>query len=214
MEGYNVILTMNGEVKGFNEKQRNILTSNILSKFIIIPFEEMEKKEVEEIFKIILSGNDNPNSYLEKLNYFIELYQMMREEMKGGGTKIDPIVTLRNLNYCCYLNKNSENPISPRIAAEISYIARFPQKERKKFENICNKFGNFEMDNKELLNEITKALENNFLLYNKSYIRAAYLALITCREGLHPLLIGKKGCGLTTFAKLIGSISNKNDEKN
>jgi MoxR-like ATPase len=43
MEGYNVILTMNGEVKGFNEKQRNILTSNILSKFILIPFEEMEK---------------------------------------------------------------------------------------------------------------------------------------------------------------------------
>jgi hypothetical protein len=27
-EGYNVILTMNGEMEGFNEKQRNILTSN------------------------------------------------------------------------------------------------------------------------------------------------------------------------------------------
>ena len=45
MEGYNVILAMNGEVKGFNEKQRNILTSNILSKFIIIQFDEMEKEE-------------------------------------------------------------------------------------------------------------------------------------------------------------------------
>ena len=32
------------------------------------------------------------------------------------------------------------------------------------------------------------------------------------REGLHPLLIGKKGCGLTTFAKIIASLLNKNYE--
>jgi len=44
-----VILTMNGEVKGFNEKQRNILTSNILSKFVLIPFDEMEKEECKDI---------------------------------------------------------------------------------------------------------------------------------------------------------------------
>ena len=34
MDGYNVILTMNGEAKGFEGQQRNILTSDILSKFI------------------------------------------------------------------------------------------------------------------------------------------------------------------------------------
>jgi hypothetical protein len=35
---------MNGEMEGFNEKQRNILRSNILSKFIKIYFDKMEKK--------------------------------------------------------------------------------------------------------------------------------------------------------------------------
>jgi MoxR-like ATPase len=35
------------------------------------------------------------------------------------------------------------------------------------------------------------------------------LALSAIREGLHPLLIGKKGCGLTTFARLIASIYQK-----
>ena len=44
---------MNGEVKGFNGKQINVLTSNILSKFIIIPFDEMEKKEIKKFLKFI-----------------------------------------------------------------------------------------------------------------------------------------------------------------
>ena len=47
MDGYNVILTMIGEVKGFNAKQRNILTSIILSKFIVIPFDGMEEGECQ-----------------------------------------------------------------------------------------------------------------------------------------------------------------------
>ena len=206
MEGYNVILTMNGEVKGFNEKQRNILTSNILSKFIIIQFDEMEKEECKEIFKNLLSDNKNSkDNYLNKLDTFIELHQKMIDEMKKNEKLIDPIVTLRNLNYCYYFNKIS---ISPRIAAEISYTARFPKNERNNFEIILKKFGKFQME-KNLEKEIEIGLKENFLYYNESYKKAAYLALIACREGLHPLLIGKKGCGLTTFARLIASIYQK-----
>ncbi len=83
MEGYNAILTMNGKVKGFNEKQRNILTSNILSKFIIIQFDEMEKEECKEIFKNLLRNNKNTKDiYLKKLDIFIELHQKMVDEMK------------------------------------------------------------------------------------------------------------------------------------
>ena len=52
----------------------------------------------------------------------------------------------------------------------------------------------------------------NFIYYNESYKKAAYLALIAIREGLHPLLIGEKGSGLTTLAKLIASIYNKEYE--
>ena len=50
MKGYNVILTMNGEIEGFTEGQRNILTSNILSKFVIVQFAKMDSAECEKIF--------------------------------------------------------------------------------------------------------------------------------------------------------------------
>ena len=213
MDGYNVILTMNGEVKGFNEKQRNILTSNILSKFILIPFDEMEKEECQEIFKNLLDKYGSNKDYIKNINVFIELHQKLiddmkdKEEMKNNIKSIDPIVTLRNLKYCCYLSRNK---IHPRISAEISYIARFPKNERKSFENLLNKLGNIEK-NKELTAEIEKSIKDNFLFYNETYKQAIYLALTALKEGLHPLLIGEKGCGLTTVAKLVASISSNNN---
>ena len=66
--------------------------------------------------------------------------------------------------------------------------------------------------NNLLKNEIEKELKTNFLFYNKSYIKAAYLALEAGREGIHPLLIGKKNSGLTTFAKMISSLLSKSYE--
>ena len=212
MDGYNIILTMNGEVKGFNEKQRNILTSNILSKFILIPFDEMEKEECKEIFKSLLIKYENCKDYLDNIDYFIEIHQKMIDEMKNkeeikNNKSIEPIVTLRNLKYCCYLCRNK---IHPKIAAEISYIARFPEKKRKNFCNILNKFGNIS-ENKEILDEIEKIIDDRFLFYNETYKKVIYLALITLRAGLHPLLIGERGCGLTTLAKLVASISGNNN---
>ncbi len=109
------------------------------------------------------------------------------------------------MNYCYYFNKNS---ISPRIAAEISYTAIFLQNERNNFEIILKKFGSFHRE-KNLEKEIELGLKESFLYYNESYKKAAYLALTACREGLHPLLIGKKGWGLTAFARLIASIYQK-----
>ena len=69
-------------MKGFNEKQRNILTSNILTKFIIIYFDEMEKQECEEIFETLLKNNKHPDDYLIKKNTFIDLHQKLIDEMK------------------------------------------------------------------------------------------------------------------------------------
>ena len=217
MDGYNVILTMNGEVKGFNEKQRNILTSNILTKFNLIQFDEMEKEECQEIFKRLLNASkEKPEEYMNNINNFIDIYQLMINEMKNKedmkkNTKIktiDPIVTLRNLKYCCFLSMNN---VHPRIAAELSFTARFPKDERLEFENILNKFGKVQED-KNLYDEIDKNIKNNFLYYNNTYKKVIYLSLIALESGLHPLLIGEKGCGLTTLAKLIASIINKNYE--
>jgi hypothetical protein len=98
-DGNNVILTMNGEIEGFNEKQRNILTSFILSKFIAIYFDKMEKNEYEEIFVILL--NNNKKEYIDKVKFFIELYHKMIDKMKTNINLADPIVTLRNLKYYC-----------------------------------------------------------------------------------------------------------------
>ena len=55
-------------------------------------------------------------------------------------------------------------------------------------------------------------LKNNFLYYNETYKRVIYLTTIALREGLHQLLIGEKGCGLTTLAKVVASIVSKEYE--
>ena len=214
MDQYNVILTMNGEVKGFNEKQRNILTSNILSKFNLIPFDEMEKEECQEIFKNLLMEQENSKEYLNNIDNFIDIHQILikemkkKEEMNINTKSIEPIVTLRNLKYCCFLSRNN---IHPRIAAEISYTARFPKKQRKDYENILNKFGNIQEDNK-IKDEIEKNIKEKFLYYNETYKKVIHLALIALKEGLNPLLIGERGSGLTTLAKFVASMSNKDYE--
>ena len=217
MEGYNVILTMNGEAKGFNEKQRNTLPSNIVSKFNLIKFDEMEKEECKEIFKNLLNQLDqkyNKEDYIKNIDIFIDIHQKMLKDMKNeeelikNNKIIDPIVTLRNLKYCCYLSRNN---ISPRIAAEISYTARFPESKRKNYEKFLKKFGEIKED-EDLKSEIESHIENSYLYYNDTYKKVIYLALTALKEGFHPLLIGEKGCGLTTLAKLIASISNKNYE--
>ena len=207
MDGYNVILTMNGEAKGFEGQQRNILTSDILSKFIILSFDEMESKECEDIFINLLSEYKSKNLYNEyeiNLENFINLHRRMEQEMKETKNKksIDPIVTLRNLKYCCTFLRNS---IEPRIAVEISYVARFPAKERKEFDDILNKFGSFQIE-EEQKNKIIERLEEYNFIYDDNLIKSVFLSMKSIKEGLHILLIGKKGSGLTKLSKFIAEI--------
>jgi len=182
----------------------------------------MEKEECLEIFKSLLNQNNNDNStgYIKYIDIFIDIHQQMinlmkiKEEEKKNNNNIitiDPIVTLRNLKYCCYLSRNNINKIHPRIAAEISYTSRFPKSERSNFENILNKFGKIN-ENLELKELIEKNIKNNFLYYNDTYKKAIYLSLTALKEGLHPLLIGEKGSGLTTVAKFLASLINKDYE--
>ncbi|ORY29839.1 hypothetical protein LY90DRAFT_512768 [Neocallimastix californiae] len=193
MRGYNVILTMNGEAEGFTKNQRNELTSNILSKFIIVKFDKMSKDECENIFKELIPDKDNYKKYVTN---FVDLY----EKMLGYKQKtVDPIVTLRNLKACTYLSKVD---IPVRFSAEIAYTGRFPKDERDSFRNILNKFGNDSID-KNIKNEIINRFEEDNLYYDDSYLKCAYLALAACKAGLHPLLIGKNGSGLTELAKFI-----------
>jgi len=146
-DNYMLILTMNGESKGFNESQRNVLSSQLLSKFNITKFNEIDKNESEIIFKELIKkmGVNNINA-----QNFIELHEKMNNKEQKT---IDPIITLRNLKNCILLIKNG---ISQRISAEISYTRRFPEQERKEFENMLNNFGEIEFDE-----ESKKEIEKN-----------------------------------------------------
>ena len=211
-ENYNIILTMNGEALGFNEKYRYILPSYIITKFYILNFKEIDEKESKKIFIQQLNQSEN---YILKDNVkqsFIELHNRMSLEKQNI---IDPIVTLRNLKNCIYLDKSD---VRPRISSEISYIGRFPKEERKKYENIIKNFGNLELDQnrvdriKKKFNELPFICGDDINFENNSYFRALYLGLTACEAGFHPLLVGKSGCGLTTVSKIIASIYNKEYE--
>ena len=211
-ENYNIILTMNGEALGFNEKYRYILPSYIITKFYILNFKEIDEKESKKIFIQQLNQSEN---YILKDNVkqsFIELHNRMSREKQNI---IDPIVTLRNLKNCIYLDKSD---VRPRISSEISYIGRFPKEERKKYENIIKNFGNLELDQnyvdriKKKFDELPFICGDDINFENNSYFRAVYLGLTACEAGFHPLLVGKSGCGLTTVSKIIASIYNKEYE--
>jgi hypothetical protein len=105
----------------------------------------------------------------------------MLDKMKTNINLVDLIVTLRNLKYCCYL----QNSIPSRIGGEISYRARFPQNEKKEFQEILKKFGEYKINkiNKELNDKIELGLKQNFLYYNDSYKKFDYLALSAITKG-------------------------------
>jgi len=193
MKGYNVILTMNGEAEGFTKNQRNELPSNILSKFVIVKFDKMSKEECESIFKELISDIEG---YEKHINNFVNLHEKMLDYKQKT---VDPIVTLRNLKASIYLSKVN---IPVRFSAEIAYTGRFPKDERNTFNDILNNFGSDEID--ELIKkDISERFNEDNLYYNDSYLKCAYLALAACKAGLHPLLIGKNGSGLTELAKFI-----------
>jgi len=193
MNGYNLILTMNGEAEGFTKNQRNELTPNILSKFVIVKFEKMSQKECKHIFSELISDSDGYKKYV---NDFVSLYEKM---LNYKQKTVDPIVTLRNLKACIYLSKIN---VPVRFSAEIAYTRRFPKNERDDFKNILQKFGSDEIDH-DIKNDIIQRLKMNNLYYDESYVKCAYLALAACKAGLHPLIIGKNGSGVTEFAKFI-----------
>ncbi|ORX59905.1 hypothetical protein BCR36DRAFT_408277 [Piromyces finnis] len=190
-KGYNVILTMNGETEGFTSTQRNELNLNILSKFVIIEFDKMSKEECELIFMKLM-----PNAYKQNVPNFVNLHNRMLEYSQKT---IDPIVTLRNLKACIYLLKVN---IPVRASAEIAYSGRFPIDERNEFNDILGNFGSDDIDS-NIKKEIIKRFDEYNLYYNDSYLKCAYLALSACKAGLHPLLIGKNGSGLTELAKFV-----------
>ncbi|OUM69791.1 hypothetical protein PIROE2DRAFT_57210 [Piromyces sp. E2] len=193
MKGYNVILTMNGEAEGFTKNQRNELNSTILSKFVIIKFDEISKKECENIFKELIPKSDNYNKYITN---FVNLHDKMLHYKQHT---VDPLVTLRNLKACTYLSKIN---VPVRFSAEIAYTGRFPIHERNTFKDILDEFGNDNIDN-SIKEGISKRFNEANLYYNDSYLKCAYLALAACKAGLHPLLIGKNGSGLTELAKFV-----------
>ena len=208
---FNLILTMNGEIKGFTNKQRNILTSDIISKFIIIYFDEIKQEECKIIFYEQIKDIENYNENIK--NKIINLHQEMNEQDSNILKKsVDPIVTLRNLKYCTFLGKNN---ISPRIAVEISYTGRFSFDYRNKnneLKALLNDLGDLQIDSTEE-KKLKEELNKNNIFYDRNFLISLYLAKIACENGFHPLLIGKEGCGLSTFAKLLQSIINKNSNK-
>ena len=204
---FNLILTMNGEIKGFTHKHRNILTSNIITKFIIIYFGEIEQTECEKIFNEQIKDVKVFNEGIKK--NIIKLHNKMNSLTSNS---IDPIVTLRNLKYFTILGKNN---IRPRIAAEISYTARFSYEERNnnnELKSILNNLGDLLIDNIEK-NEIIECFNKNNIFYDSNLLISFYLAKRACENGFHPLLIGKEGCGLTNFADLLQSIIYKKNNK-
>ncbi len=48
---YNINLKKNEEAKDFNERMRNILSSNIFIKILILQFDDINSEESEEMFK-------------------------------------------------------------------------------------------------------------------------------------------------------------------
>ncbi|KAA6379601.1 MAG: hypothetical protein EZS28_024872, partial [Streblomastix strix] len=100
-QNFRVIATLNGETEGFTSQQRNILTSEILSRFHTISFPLMNREECNDIFSQLLQVS-NPQYEKESIqiadihksveNYYAS--DQRKDKSRGSAA-----MTLRNFSY-------------------------------------------------------------------------------------------------------------------
>ncbi|KAA6379758.1 MAG: hypothetical protein EZS28_024715 [Streblomastix strix] len=212
-QNFRVIATLNGETEGFTSQQRNILPSEVLARFHTIYFPLMGTEECNDIFNQLLKKSnpqyENESKQITDVHQCVSNYYTSDQRIdksRGSAT-----ITLRNFSYA--LDLMVLEKLKPRDACQIAYIAQIPIIDRDKLKQRMDKLG--KADNfQKLRDEITQTATEMHIHPHPQFIDAAVYAIIAARNGLHVLLEGPSGCGLSTLARFVANfIRNKKGTK-
>ncbi|KAA6398498.1 MAG: putative dynein heavy chain [Streblomastix strix] len=207
-QNFRVIATLNGETDGFTSQQRNILPSEILARFHTISFPEMNREECNEIFNKLLKKSklkiEDKSKEIGDIHIAVSNYYTANERIdKSRGMTA---ITLRNFSFA--LDLMVLGNIQPRDACSVVYLAQIPTVDRVRFDHYLDAIGkvnNFQ----QLRNEISMAASQQHIHPHPQFIDAAFNAIVGAQSGLHVLLEGPSGCGLSTLAKFIAWFCTK-----
>ncbi|KAA6354005.1 MAG: hypothetical protein EZS28_050468, partial [Streblomastix strix] len=98
--------------------------------------------------------------------------------------------------------------LKPRDACTIAYLAQIPTTDRTQFNDYIDKLG--QSDNfQRLRDEISQVATKMHIHPHPQFIDAAVYAIVASRNGLHVLLEGPSGSGLTTLARFVSEFCTK-----
>ncbi|KAA6377565.1 MAG: hypothetical protein EZS28_026909 [Streblomastix strix] len=207
-QNFRVIATLNGETEEFTSQQRNILPSKILARFHTISFPLMSREECNEIFSQLLQKS-NPQ-YGKESKQIADVHQSVSNyyasDSRNDKSRGSAAMTLRNFSYA--LDLMVLDKLKPRDACTIAYIAQIPTADRAQFNKQIDVLGS--SDNfQKLRDEISKVATEMHIHPHPQFIDAAVYAIVASRNGLHVLLEGPSGCGLTTLARFVSEFCTK-----
>ncbi|KAA6396296.1 MAG: hypothetical protein EZS28_008170, partial [Streblomastix strix] len=207
-QNFRVIGTLNGETEGFTSQQRNILTSEVLARFNSISFPAMERNECNDIFNQLLQKS-NPlfkrkSKQIADVHQRVANYYAITETTDKSRGSV--AMTLRNFNSA--LDLMVFDKLKLRDAYQIAYLAQIPTADRVQFNRYIDALGKSDNFN-QLRNEITMVATEMHIHPHPQFIDAAVYAIVAARNGLHILLEGPSGCGLTTLARFVYDFCTK-----
>ncbi|KAA6368408.1 MAG: hypothetical protein EZS28_036065, partial [Streblomastix strix] len=212
-QNFRVIATLNGETEGFTSQQRNILTSEVLARFRTISFPLMSREECNEIFSQLLqksySQYEQQSKQISDIHKSVEKYYV--SDQRTDKSRGYAAMTLRNFSYA--LDLMVLDKLQPRDACTISYLAQIPTADRAQFNKQIDVLGS--SDNfQKLRDEIIKTAKEIYIHPHPQFIDAAVYAINAARAGLHVLLEGPSGSGLTTLARFVAKFCTNKTTQN
>jgi hypothetical protein len=183
---FRVMTTLNGEAARFTAMQRNILSTEVLSRFRLIAFPEMERSECNQIFHALIPQNipnfEKVAEHIADIHFHAVSYYAESNSSVHGKHRGQAAITLRNFNSSLFLMEKCS--LEPRDACSIAYIAQLPMNERSLFADDLNRLG---LQTK--LSEIKAALQQIAQSFNicphEQFLDAATNAVLAAQAGLH-----------------------------
>jgi MoxR-like ATPase len=201
---FRLIATLNGETAGFTSKQRNVLPAEILARFRTISFAGLSREECNRIFaQLTPKSIGQPGTVAQCIADLHASVQSHFSDQTAGHrdfTRGEAAMTLRNFN--CAMALMEFGHCTARDASTIAYLAQLPRNERTTFQPRMQPFGSktsLEVIQREVRSTATRLRVHP----HEEFLDAAVNAVVAARSGLHVLLEGPSGAGLTTLARFV-----------
>jgi MoxR-like ATPase len=202
-----LIATVNGETEGFGASRRNVLPADVLARFRSASFEAMDVTERDEIFQASIPSTIPQSGMVAtkicELHEAIASHYAITTEGHRDFSRGAAVMTMRNFNAAMALI-NYEKLTAPE-ACKIAYLSQLPVCEQERYSQKLPAHEAPSEKTSKLSTEIKDLAHHMGIYPHKQFRTAALAAILATRAGLHILLEGPSGSGLSTIARFVAT---------